>query len=36
MEELRKIHRPDVQDPRFVPFKVHAAYAMSGGTPYGR
>jgi hypothetical protein len=36
MEELRKIHGPDVQDPRSVPFNVDAAYAMRGGTPHGR
>jgi hypothetical protein len=36
MEELNKIHVPDVQDPRSVPFDVPAAYAMGGGTPNGR
>jgi hypothetical protein len=36
MEEMRKIHGPQVQDLRSVPFNVDAAYAMGGGTPYGR
>jgi hypothetical protein len=36
MEELRKIHMPQVQDPRSVPFNVGDAYAMGGGTPHGR
>jgi hypothetical protein len=36
MEELKKIHDLDVQDPRSVPFNVPAAYATGGGTPHGR
>jgi hypothetical protein len=36
MEEMRKIHGPQVQDLRSVPFNVDAAYAMGRGTPYGR
>jgi hypothetical protein len=36
MEELKKTHERDVQDPRSVPFDVSAAYATGGGTPHGR
>jgi hypothetical protein len=36
MEELRKIHVPELQDLRLVPFNVDAAYATGGGTPHGR
>jgi hypothetical protein len=36
MEELKKIHEPDVQDPRSVPFFVPTAYATGGGTLHGR
>jgi hypothetical protein len=36
MEELRKIHGPQVQDTRYVPFNIDAAYAMGRGTPHGR
>jgi hypothetical protein len=32
MEELRKIHGPDVQSSRSVPCNVDAAYATGGGT----
>jgi hypothetical protein len=35
-EELRKIHGPELEDPRFVPFNIDAAYAAGGGTPHGR
>jgi hypothetical protein len=35
-EELRKIHGPQLEDPRSVPFNVGAAYAIGGGTPHGR
>jgi hypothetical protein len=35
-EELKKIHMPDIQDSRSVPFDVPVAYATGGGTPYGR
>jgi hypothetical protein len=31
-----KIHGPDVQDLRSVPFNLVTAYAMGGGTAYGR
>jgi hypothetical protein len=36
MEELRKIHRSEIQDPRLVPFDLAAVYATGGGTPHGR
>jgi hypothetical protein len=36
MEELKKIHWPNVQDPRSVPFDVPAVYPMGGGAPHGR
>jgi hypothetical protein len=36
MEELRKIHVPDVQDLRLAPFNVTTTYAMGGGTPHER
>jgi hypothetical protein len=36
MKELRKIHGPEVQDPRSFPFNVDVAYALGGGTPHGR
>jgi hypothetical protein len=36
MKELKKIHGPEVQDPRSVPFTVDSAYATGGGTPYER
>jgi hypothetical protein len=35
-EELRKIHRHELEDPGSVPFNVDAAYAAGGGTPHGR
>jgi hypothetical protein len=35
-EELKKIHMPDLEDPRSVPFNVNDAYDAGGGTPYGR
>jgi hypothetical protein len=35
-EELRKIHMPELEDPRFVPFNIDVAYAVGGGTPHGR
>jgi hypothetical protein len=35
MEELKKIHIPDVQDLRSVPFDVPAAYATGGGRMEG-
>jgi hypothetical protein len=36
MEELKKIHGLDVQDPTSVPFNVDGAYATGRGTPYER
>jgi hypothetical protein len=36
MEELKKIHVPDVQDPMSVSINVLAAYAMGRGTLHGR
>jgi hypothetical protein len=36
MLELRKIHGPEVQDPRSIPFDLAATYATGGGTPHGR
>jgi hypothetical protein len=35
-EELKKIHVPELEDPRSVPFNVDVAYATGGGTPHGR
>jgi hypothetical protein len=35
-QELKKIHGPELEDPRLVPFNVDAAYAMGGGTLHGR
>jgi hypothetical protein len=35
-EELRKIHKPELENPRSVPFNVDVAYAAGGGTPHGR
>jgi hypothetical protein len=35
-EELMKIHGPELEDPRSVPFNVDAAYATGGATPHGR
>jgi hypothetical protein len=34
-EELTKIHRPEIEDPRSVPFNIDAAYDAGGGTPHG-
>jgi hypothetical protein len=36
MEELRKIHELELQDPRLVPFNVDAAYVACKGIPHGR
>jgi hypothetical protein len=36
MEELKKIHRQKLEDPRSVPFNVDVAYAVGGGSPHGR
>jgi hypothetical protein len=33
---LKKIHEPELEDPRLVLFKVDVAYAVVGGTPLGR
>jgi hypothetical protein len=35
-EELRKIHGPELEDPRSMLFNVDAAYVAGGGTPHGR
>jgi hypothetical protein len=35
-EELKKIHMPELEDPRSVPFNVDAAYPAGGGTLHGR
>jgi hypothetical protein len=36
MEELRKIHGPDLEDLRLVPFNADVAYVADGGTPHER
>jgi hypothetical protein len=36
IEELKKIHRPALEDPWLVPFHVNVVYAAGGGTPHGR
>jgi hypothetical protein len=33
---LRKIHGPELEDLRMVPFNVDAVYAAGGGTPHGK
>jgi hypothetical protein len=33
---LRKIHRPELEDPKSVPFIIDVAYATGGGTPHTR
>jgi hypothetical protein len=33
---LRKIHGPELEDLRLVPFNIDAVYAVGGSTPYGR
>jgi hypothetical protein len=33
---LKKIHEPELEDLRSVPFNIDAAFAVGGGTPYGR
>jgi hypothetical protein len=35
-EELRKIHGPELEDPRLVSFNVDATYAVGRGTLHGR
>jgi hypothetical protein len=35
-EELRKIHGPDIEDSRSVPFNIDATYAVGGGTCHTR
>jgi hypothetical protein len=35
-QELKKIHGPELEDPRSVPFNVDVAYALGRGTPHGR
>jgi hypothetical protein len=34
--ELRKIHGPQLEDPRSVPFNIDVVFAAGGGTPHGR
>jgi hypothetical protein len=36
IQELKKIHGPELEDPRLVPLNIDVAYASGGGTPYGR
>jgi hypothetical protein len=36
MEELKKIHMLEVEDPRSIPFNVDTAYDASRSTPHGR
>jgi hypothetical protein len=36
MEELKKIHGPELEDMRLIPCNVDVVYAMGGGTPHGR
>jgi hypothetical protein len=36
MEELNKIHEPNPEDSRSIPFNVDATYATGEGTPYER
>jgi hypothetical protein len=35
-EELKKIHGPDLEDMRSVPFNINVVYAASRGYPHGR
>jgi hypothetical protein len=35
-KELRKIHKPQLEDPRSVPFNIDVAYAAGRGTPHER
>jgi hypothetical protein len=35
-EELKKIHGPELKDPRSVHFNIDVAYATDGGTQHGR
>jgi hypothetical protein len=35
-EELKKIHGPELKDPRLVPFNIDVAYPTGEGTPHGR
>jgi hypothetical protein len=34
-KELKKIHRPELEDSRSVPFNIDVAYATGGGTSHG-
>jgi hypothetical protein len=36
MEELKKIHGPELKDPRSVPFNIDDVCAAGRGTPHGR
>jgi hypothetical protein len=33
-EELKKIHRPELEDPRSVPFNIDPVYVVGGGIPH--
>jgi hypothetical protein len=35
MEELKKIHMPELEDLSLVPFNIDATYVAGGGTPHG-
>jgi hypothetical protein len=35
-QELKKIHGPELEDLRSVPFNVDTAYAVGRGSPHGR
>jgi hypothetical protein len=36
MEELKKIHKPKLEDPMLVPFNDDIVYAVGRGTQHGR
>jgi hypothetical protein len=36
IQELKKIHGPELEDPRSVPLNVDVVYAVGGGTSHGR
>jgi hypothetical protein len=36
MQELKKIHGPELEDPMAVPFNIDVAYVAGGGTSHGR
>jgi hypothetical protein len=35
-EELKKIHRPELEDPKLLHYNVDVMYAANGGNPHGR